>query len=191
MYAAEELQRYFELPEQEPDVIFAVCDTKETGMDYCAMPIVYKYGEEYYIEKWICDNGNPDIIEERIARMLVDHKVKIARFESNRGGTLFAKDVQEKVKALGGQTKIATKWNQTNKDTRIITRSAWVKSHCLFKDESYYVKDKEYRTAMEQLCTYNRSGKNKHDDVPDVLADLVDYVENMGVATVTVGRRFF
>ena len=44
---------------------------------------------------------------------------------------------------------------------------------------------------MEQLCTYNRSGKNKHDDVPDVLADLVDYVENMGVSTVTVGRRLF
>lgn len=191
LYPSEELQRYFELPDKEPDVVLAVCDTKETGSDYCAMPIVYKYGEQYFIEKWICDNGNPDVIEERIARVLVDHHVKVARFESNRGGTLFAKDVQDKVKAMGGQTKIATKWNQTNKITRIITRSAWIKSHCLFKDESYYIKDKEYRTAMEQLCTFNRAGKNKHDDVPDVLADLADYVEGMGVAQVTVGRRFF
>lgn len=189
LYDPETLKRYFELPEREPDVIFAVCDTKETGPDYCAMPIVYKYGEEYYIETFLCDNGNPDLIEPRIAQMFVDHKVKIARFESNRGGTLFAKDVQDIVRSKGGQTKITTKWNQTNKETRILTRSSWVKDHCLFKDESLY--DKEYRTAMNMLTSYNMTGKNKHDDVPDVLADLADYVENMGVSTVTVGKRMF
>lgn len=189
LYDPDSLKRYFELPEKEPDVIFAVCDTKETGPDYCAMPIVYKYGEEYYIDKFLCDNGNPDLIEARIAQMFVDYKVKIARFESNRGGTLFAKDVQDLVKQKGGQTKISTKWNQTNKETRILTRAAWVKEHCVFKDPDVY--DKEYRTAMDILCSYNMTGKNKHDDVPDVLADLADYVENMGVATVTVGKRLF
>lgn len=189
LYDPDSLKRYFELPEREPDVIFAVCDTKETGPDYCAMPIVYKYGEEYYIDKFLCDNGNPDLIEARIAQMFVDYKVKIARFESNRGGTLFAKDVQDLVKQKGGQTKISTKWNQTNKETRILTRAAWVKEHCVFKDPDMY--DKEYRTAMDMLCSYNMTGKNKHDDVPDVLADLADYVENMGVATVTVGKRLF
>lgn len=189
LYEPDSLKRYFELPDREPDVILAVCDTKETGSDYCAMPVAYKYGEEYYIDTWICDNGNPEVLEQRIAQMFVDRKVKIARFESNRGGTLFAKDVQDIVRSKGGQTKISTKWNQTNKDTRILTRAPWVKSHCVFKDASLY--DKEYRTAMDMLCQYNMTGKNKHDDVPDVLADLADYVENMGVATVTVGRRLF
>ena len=189
LYDPEELKRYFELPERDPDVVFAVCDTKETGPDYCAMPIVYKYGEEYYIDAWLCDNGNPDLIEARIAQMFVDRKVKLARFESNRGGTLFAKDVQDLVKEKGGQTKITTKWNQTNKETRILTRAAWVKEHCIFKDPSIY--DREYRTAMDMLSAYNMAGKNKHDDVPDVLADLADYVENMGVATISVGKRLF
>ena len=189
LYDPESLKRYYELPDKEPDVIFAVCDTKEQGPDYCAMPIVYKYGDEYYIDKFICDNGNPDIIEERITQTLVERGVKLARFESNRGGTLFATDVQKKVKAKGGITKITTKWNQTNKDTRIITRAGWVKEHCVFKDESIY--DKEYRTAMDMLCQYNMAGKNKHDDVPDVMADLADYVENMGVASVSVAKRFF
>lgn len=191
LYAPEELQRYFELPDKEPDAVISVVDTKETGDDYCAAPIVYKYGDMYYVDKWICDNGNPDVIESRIASLFVDRKVTVARFESNRGGTLFAKDVQEMIKAKGGQTKISTKWNQTNKETRIITRAAWVKSHCVFKDESLYPQDREYRTAMEMLCSFNRTGKNKHDDVPDVLADLADYVENMGVATVRVGRRLW
>jgi predicted phage terminase large subunit-like protein len=189
LYDPEGLKRYFSLPDREPDVVFAVCDTKETGPDYCAMPIVMKYGEEYYIDTWLCDNGNPDILEHRIAQMFVDKKVKLARFESNRGGTLFAKDVQDIVREKGGSTKITTKWNQTNKETRILTRAPWVKEHCVFRDESIY--DKEYRTAMDMLCQYNMAGKNKHDDVPDVLADLADYVEGMGVASVTVGRRMF
>ena len=189
LYDPEELKRYFELPDQEPDLIFAVCDTKETGPDYCAMPIVHKYGDEYYIVDWVCDNGNPDLTEKRIAQLFIDRKVKLARFESNRGGTLFAKNVQDLVKEKGGHTKVMTKWNQTNKDTRILAASPWVKEHCVFKDPSIYTK--EYRTAMDMMCSYNMTGKNKHDDVPDVLADLENYVENMGVATVTVGKRLF
>ncbi len=189
LYNPEELRRYFDLPEQEPDVIFAVCDTKEQGPDYCAMPVVYRYGDEYYVDTFICDNSNPDLLEQRITNLLIEKKVKIARFESNRGGTLFAKDIQKMVKEKGGNTRITTKWNQTNKDTRIITRAGWVKQHCLFRDESLY--DKEYRTAMDMLCSYNMAGKNKHDDVPDVMADVADYVETMSISTVSVGKRLF
>ena len=189
LYAPDELRRYFDLPEQEPDVIFAVCDTKEQGLDYCAMPVVYRYGDEYYVDDFICDNSNPDIIEQRIANMLIERKVKIARFESNRGGTLFAKNIQQIIKDKHGHTRITTKWNQTNKDTRIITRAGWVKQHCLFKDDS--VMNKEYRIAIEMLCSYNMAGKNKHDDVPDVMADVADYVETMSVSTISVGKRMF
>ena len=189
LYNTEELRRYFDLPEVEPDVIFAACDTKEQGQDYCAMPVVYRYGDEYYVDAFLCDNSNPDLLEERIVDLLIDRKVKIARFESNRGGTLFAKNIQDKIKKRGGHTRITTKWNQTNKETRIITRAGWVKAHCLFKDESLYTK--EYRTAMDMLCSYNMSGKNKHDDVPDVMADVADYVESMSVSAVSVGKRLF
>ena len=189
LYAPDELRRYFDLPEQEPDVVFAVCDTKEQGPDFCAMPVIYRYGDEFYVDTFICDNSNPDILEQRIANMLIERKVKIARFESNRGGTLFAKDIQDLIKEKGGSTRITTKWNQTNKDTRIITRAGWVKAHCLFKDESLYTR--EYRTAMDMLCSYNMAGKNKHDDVPDVMADVADYVETMSISTISVGKRFF
>lgn len=189
LYAVDELRRYFDLPEQEPDVIFAVCDTKEQGQDYCAMPIVYKYGDEYYVDAFICDNSNPDLLESRITQLLFDRKVKVARFESNRGGTIFAQNIQKRIKEKGGQTRITTKWNQMHKETRIITRATWVKAHCLFRDES--VMDREYRTAMQMLCSYTMAGRNKHDDVPDVMADVADYAENMGVATISVGKRLF
>ena len=198
LFAPEELRRYYELPEREPDTILAVCDTKEQGGDYCAMPIVFKYGDDYYIEKWICDNGKPNDIEERIINVLSEYDVQMARFESNRGGTLFADNVQKGLLAKGSHCHVTTKWNQQNKETRILVASTWVKSHCLFKAETEYngkgqekKLDKEYRTAMSLLTGYTMSGKNKFDDVPDVMADLENFAKTFGGAVAKVRKRTF
>ena len=175
LYDAGELRRYFDLPEKEPDAVLAICDTKEQGADYCVCPVFYQYGDDFYMDAIICDNGKVEIVQERVAALLVDRKVKQCRIESNRGGTIFAQNIQKRVKELGGMTSITTKWTQTNKDTRIQTNSALVKAHVLFKDESLYAQDREYRDAMTQLTTYSMMGKNKHDDVPDCLAMFVDW----------------
>lgn len=198
LYAPDELRRYYTLPEREPDAILAVCDTKEQGSDYCAMPIAYKYGDDYYIDKWICDNGKPEVLEERIVNVLHDLDVSTVRFESNRGGTLFADNVQKGLLAKGSHCHVTTKWNQTNKETRILVASSWVKSHCLFKAESEYngkgeggKLDKEYRTAMTLVTSYTMSGKNKNDDTVDALADLENFAKNLGGSVVKVMRRTF
>lgn len=187
LYPPDEFKRYFDLPEGEPDMVFAVADTKEQGDDYFSMPIAYKYGEDYYIERIVCSNGRPELIEQIAADALMN--VNLARFESNRGGSTVAKNVQEKIKAQGGICKITTKWNQANKETRILSRSPWVKEHCIFKDPSRYTS--EYRRAMEMMCSYSLKGKNRHDDVPDSFADLADYAEALTVKTVRVGKRVF
>lgn len=189
LYAADELRYFFELPEREPDAIFSVCDTKEQGMDYCVMPFAYQYGQDYYIDAFICDNGKPDIIEKRIVNDLCERNVQMSRFESNRGGTIFAENVQKGVKDKGGRTRISTKWNQTNKDTRIIVSSGWVKEHCLFRHES--VRDKEYKTAMQFLTGYTMAGKNAHDDVPDAMADIADFAQSYQMNKVEVFKRPF
>lgn len=175
LYDSSELKRYFELPDMEPDAVLAICDTKEQGADYCVCPVFYQYGNDFYMDTIICDNGKVEIVQERVAKLLVDRGVKQCRIESNRGGTIFAQNVEKRVKELGGMTSITTKWTQTNKETRIQTNSALVKEHVLFKDESLYTKDKEYRDAMIQLTTYSMMGKNKHDDVPDALSMFVDW----------------
>ena len=191
LYDPSELRRYYELPMGEPDAIIGVCDTKEQGNDDCVLPLAYQYGEDFYIEKFICDNGKPNIIEERIIDLLVERKADIVRFESNRGGSLFADNVQKGIKARGGQTRITTKWNNTNKETRIIVASGWVKEHCLFKDISYYEKDKEYANAMKKLTSYTMTNKmnNKHDDVPDAMAELCDFSKNTGKVNAVVIQR--
>ena len=191
LYAPEELRRYFDLPEKDPDAILAICDTKEQGADYCVCPVFYQYGSDFYMDAIICDNGKVEVVQERIAKILVDRKVKQCRIESNRGGTIFAQNVEKRVKELGGMTSIQTRWTQTNKETRIRTNSALVKEHVLFKDESLYAKDREYRDAMTQLTTYSMMGKNKNDDVPDALAMFVDWQMSDRANIATIIKRKF
>ena len=189
LYDPSELRYYFSLPEVEPDSIWAICDTKEQGDDYCAMPVFYQYGQDYYLDAWVCDNGKVETVMEKVVRMLVDRKVRLCRIESNRGGTLFASNVQTRLKELGGITTITTKWTQTNKESRIQVGSMWVKQHVLFRDDK--VQNKEYRTAMNMVVGYTMAGKNKHDDTVDALAMFVDMIASSDLNTVKVMKRPF
>lgn len=191
LYSGDELRRYFELPEGEPDAILAVCDTKDRGTDYCVMPIVYQYGQDYYLEDIICDNGNPEVVEPRLVSALLKHKVHMARFESNSAGGRVAEKVQNMVKERGGRTRITTMYTTQNKETKVIIWSPWIKEHILFKDESVTKHNKEYRRALNFLCSYTMAGKNKHDDVPDAMSQLAIFVDSLASTKVEVFKRPF
>ena len=190
LYAENELRRYFELPDTEPDAIIAVCDTKDRGTDYCVMPIAYQYGHDFYIEDFVCDNSNPEVVEARLVQKLLKHHVHLARFESNSAGGKIAEKVQKEIKDKGGITKITTKFSTTNKETRIIVSAGFAKDHFLFKDTSS-LKDKEYKKALQMLCGYTMAGKNKNDDVPDAISMLVDFVDRFNRTKVTIFERPF
>ena len=190
LYAANELRRYFELPEGEPDAILACADTKDKGKDYCAMPIVYQYGNDYYVEKIVCDNSNPEVVEARLVTELMHHNVHMARFESNSAGGRIAEKVQKEITAKGGKTKITTKFTTANKETKIIVNSPFIKEHFLFKDDTV-IKDKEYKRALNFLCSYTMAGKNKHDDVPDAFAQMAEYLQSFRGNKVQIFERFF
>lgn len=190
LYSDDETRKYFELPDLEPDAILAVCDTKTTGADYAFLPIVYQYGQDYYLEACICDNGKEEIVEARIAKALLAHKVQVARFESNSAGGTIARNVQKAIKAEGGRCHITTKYTTENKQTKIIVNSPWVKEHVLFNEEKVK-KDKEYRRMYQFLTSYTMAGKNKHDDVPDGLACFAIYAQELSAGTVTVWQRKF
>jgi predicted phage terminase large subunit-like protein len=191
LYSEDELRRYFELPEGDPDGVISICDTKEKGKDYAFMPVAYIYGNDYYIADCICDNGLPDVVEPRIVNCLLQNKVQMSRFEHNNAGGRIAKDIQETVKNKGGITKITTKFTTSNKETKIILNSSWVKEHCLFKDKSMYKKKDDYGKMMEMLCSYTVAGKNKHDDVPDGMAMLSEYAQSFNRNKVEIFNRFF
>ena len=191
LYCEDELRRYFGLPEGEPDGVISICDTKDKGKDYAFMPVAYIYGNDYYIEDCICDNGLPDVVEPRIVNCLLQNRVQMSRFEHNNAGGRIAKDIQEAVKNKGGITKITTKFTTSNKETKIIMNAAWIKEHCLFKDKSLYKKKEDYGRMIDMLCSYTMAGKNKHDDVPDGMAMLSEYAQSFTRNKVEIFNRFF
>lgn len=189
VYRREELRRYFSLPSEEPDAVLAVCDTKDKGKDYCFMPIVLKYGQDHYVVDCICDNGLPDVVDDRLTDCLVRNQVKMCRFESNSAGRRIAEKVQDGVKEKEGITQITTKYTTANKETKIIVNSAWVKEHCIFKDESMYRRSDEYGRMIEMLCTYTLAGRNAHDDVPDGMAQYAEFAQALDNAKVEIIQR--
>lgn len=191
VYHAEELRRFFELPEEEPDAIIGICDTKDKGTDYAFLPVGYVYGQDYYIADCVCDNGLPDTVDIRLADILVRDKVKMCRFESNSAGRRIAEKIQGDVKRMGGITNITTKFTTANKETKIIVNSAWVKEHCLFLDESKYKRNTDYGRMMDMLCSYTMAGKNKNDDVPDGMAMFAEFAQSLNGAAVEVFSRPF
>lgn len=191
LYEEQQLRRYFDLPDGEPDAIISVCDTKDKGIDYCVMPIAYQYGNDYYIEDVVDDNSNPEIVEPRLIQKCLEHEIHFSRFESNAAGGKVAEKVQSEIKAKGGRTKITTKYSTQNKETRIIMSSPWVLQHCLFKDSSVIKDNKEYRHFVNAICSYTMVGKNKHDDEVDALSMLADYAQGFSAGRAEIIRSPF
>lgn len=193
LYPPDQLQRYFELPEGEPDAIIGVCDTKTTGSDFCSMPIAFQYGNKFYIEDVLFENYAPNIVEINLVSKICQWNPHMIRFESNVAGGKLASDIQQAVKEKDCRTKIETKWTQANKETKILMESHWVLEHCIFKDESVLHGDewREYRKFLQSLCSYSLEGKNKHDDAPDSMAQLSQYVQSFSGNKIQIVRRMF
>ena len=188
LYSPDELRRYFDLPDREPDAILGICDTKDRGADYAFLPVAYQYGRNFYIDDCVCDNGSPDIVDQRLVDILLRHKVHMCRFESNSAGGRVAKTVQDKVKEKGGRCEITTKFSTANKETRIIMDSPFVKENFLFRDNSV-IRSKDYQRMMKMLCEYTMAGKNKHDDVPDGLSMMANFIQSLETGKVEVFKR--
>lgn len=177
LYHEDDLRRFYSLPDGEPDAIISVCDTKSKGIDYMVLPVLYKYGDDFYMTDCVCDDNSDFAVQKRkLTDILVNHGVQQCEFESNAGGDRLAADVAEMVKAEGGRCNITTKATETNKETRIIVNSDWVKKHVLFRSEDQYMKKSDYGRFMNFLTTYTVAGKNLHDDVPDCMANFALFV---------------
>lgn len=190
LYNENELRRYYELPDEEPEVVIAVCDTKDKGTDYCVQLVGYKYNDDYYIDDVICDNSLPEVVDARLIECLLRNNVQMANYESNNAGGRVAKDVQQAIKERGGRTKITTKFTTANKQTKIIVNSAWVKEHCLFKAKDQYTKQSDYGKFIGMLCSYTMAGKNKNDDAPDAMSMFAEYAQSFIQRRVEVFKRF-
>ena len=189
LYNKDELRRFYELPEGEPDAILAICDTAEGGGDDTFMPVMAVYGDNHYCIDCVCSPALPEFTEDMCTDALIKNKVQMCQFESNSAGGKTADNVQKKVKDRGGKTHITKKRTQTNKETKIIVNAGFVKEHVLFLDEQKIKRGSQYARMLDNLCSYTVMGKNKHDDVPDGLAQYALFVQNLTGSKAVIAKR--
>ena len=175
LYHDEDFERYYELPDREPDAILGICDTKDRGTDFCFLPIFYQYGDKYYWEDCAYDNGAIEIADELCASVIIKHNPHSVQFESNSAGGRTADAINEKIKGKC-RTRITKKFTTQNKETKIIVNSGWVKEHVLIKDKSMYTPKSPYGKAVANMFSYTVAGKNLTDDVCDGMAMFAEYV---------------
>lgn len=190
LFPEKSLNRYFELPiDRDPDSIIAVCDTADTGDDFCAMPIAAVYGSEVYIVDVVFDDSVPEVTKPECAKALIDNKVVASTFESNNAGKYFARDVQQILTDRKYVCNIRTKQTISNKQTRIEFASDNILKKFYFKDPSLYARNSQYAAFLKQVTTYTRSGKVPHDDAPDSLALLENELRGLIGNTVEIMDR--
>ena len=166
------LKTYKELPEITQ--IRAYCDTADEGADYLCNIIYGVYNNEAYVIDVYYTNEPMEVTESETAKRLYENKVNLARIESNNGGKGFARSVKGILSNTYNTNRTTVNWfhQSNNKIARILSNSTWVMEHIYFP-EDWYIKYPEYYTAM---TTYQREGKNKHDDAPDATTGIAEDV---------------
>lgn len=174
VFPDDKIRRYLNLPHGEPDIITAQCDTKGKGTDYFVLPILQKYGDDYYCVDCVCDNtADYEMQYENAANAIVNNGVQECEFERNAGGDRVAMEVNKRVEAKGWICNITDTPTETNKEARIFQCSNWILQHIIFKDQSLYTPKEPYGVMMSLLKRYSVSGKKQLDDVPDVFSNFV------------------
>ena len=173
LFPEDKIRRYLNLPHGEPEIITAQCDTKGKGTDYFVMPVLHKYGDEWYCVDCVCDNSaDYEYQYENAANVLVNNKVQECEFERNAGGDRVALEVNKRVESKGWICNITDVPTETNKEARIFQCSSWILNNVIFKDSSLYTPKEPYGVMMSLLKQYSVSGKKQLDDVPDVFSNF-------------------
>lgn len=149
-------------------------DTADTGSDFlCSINGVVSE-KEFYISDLVFTDESMEITEPKVAELLFSGAVNISRIESNNGGRGFARNVQRLMNERYGsnRTQIESVPQTHNKESRILASSAWVQNH-IYMPPNWKTRFPEF---YKQVMSYQRKGKNAHDDSVDVLASIYEFV---------------
>ena len=172
-----EFKTYVELPKEKIVKISAYCDTADTGDDFLCNIIYSDCKDSAYILDVIYTKEAMEITEPLVAEAYKKFNVNVADIESNNGGRAFARNI-ERITRDKGNYKTIVKWfhQSGNKIARILSNSAWVNAN-IYMPIDWKNKWSEF---AKDIISYQKEGKNKHDDGPDALT---------GVAEKTINRN--
>ena len=176
LYPIEQLKRFTmdDLSTKTPDGIVGFTDTADKGDDYLCSPVGKRFGIYTYITDVVFTQDGVEITEPLVAQMIIDTKCDVMEIESNNGGESYARNVRKLIKGKS-PCSIIGEQQTTNKETRILMGTGYVKEHFYFRSD--YEPGSDYDKFMRQLTSYVKMGKNKHDDAADAITGLADWMK--------------
>jgi predicted phage terminase large subunit-like protein len=148
----------------------AYIDVSDMGKDFTSMAVAVVIGKQLYIVDYLFNRDNTDITIPMCAEKLKKWNVSYVRVESNSMGAMFARQLQTIT-----ETKVLQVYNSTNKITRIIMNAGYIMNNMNFVKND----NADSEQFMQNVVSFSKEGKNKHDDAPDCLAGLSIFVQSM------------
>ena len=160
----------------EDVIMYNVTDTADTGKDFLCSVNFFIYDMKAYITDMVYTDEAMETTEKLVADLLYKGNVKDCDIESNSGGRGFARNVEKIIyEKYGSNEVIINQVSQsTNKESRILASSGWVSRNVMLPLDW----QSRFNLFYREVTTYQKKGKNKHDDGVDVLASIYEKVTN-------------
>lgn len=149
-------------------------DTADTGSDFLCSINGISDDKNFFITDLVFTDEPMEVTEPAVAELLNRENVSTAFIESNNGGRGFARNVERILddKFNNRKVQIEAVAQTRNKESRILASSAWVQANVFFPPNW----KRRFPEFARQILSYQKKGKNKHDDAPDVLASIFEYM---------------
>jgi len=166
--------------------IYNYTDTADTGDDYLCSITYGLYEKQAYVLDIIYTKDKMELTEPMVAKALYDCKVNIARVESNNGGRGFARNVDRLTKQMGNRTSNVEWFHQShNKVARIMSASTGVVNNIIMPSNWA----DRWADFYKDTLSYQKEGKNKHDDNADTLSGIWETIDR-GQVTILDRNQF-
>ena len=178
------------LPDDEPVRVFMAVDPAFGGGDFTASPVCYQYADgAIYVADVVYSDGDKRITQPLIVKKVLEHNVKAVQIEANKSTASYKEEVEELLKKQGVRVNITTKMapNNVSKEMRIFDKAPEIREFYFLEEGK---RSKEYSQFMQNVYSFKLTGRNKHDDSVDSLAQAVEMVRST-IGAVSVFKRPF
>jgi predicted phage terminase large subunit-like protein len=171
---------YDSMPE-DPAWVGAWCDFADEGDDFMALLVCNVFetenGNRAFVRDVMYVQDNVEAYMDDLIDMLNRNEVDIMKVESNNGGKGFAVEVERRLNIIGCPTEVQWEHNSSNKHTRIITNANLVQQMLIYPRDW----KERFPEFARHILSYQRTGKNRYDDAPDVITMCAEDLEFGGL----------
>lgn len=199
-FSYDKLRCYDIFPQTDLLGSYSVIDaTRKSGKDFFAMPIFKKIEEDgqnmYYLKDALFTRTATKDMYEQIIDKIIEHHIIVLVIESNVTSEL-KQNIEKMLKSRGANfCEIIEKYNTVPKAMRIESEKHIIKKQMVFPKKGMYGINSDVGKFMENLTTYNESGRNANDDAADSCAmfgsEIIEEASQTQIAQPLMGIREF